>query len=213
MDDTTRRTVSAERGHRVFAWVFARASGAAERGPVGEHRARLVRRARGVTLDLGAGTGGNLPHLPDAVTDLHLVEPDPYMRARLVDRAPSGAVVHAVGGEDMPLPDGSVDTVLSTLTLCSVDDPAAVAAELLRVLRPGGQVLLLEHVRSDAPHVARRQSRFDPVYTRFAGGCHLDRDTAGTLAAAGFDTTGLAAVDIPAPAVTRRLVVGPALRP
>lgn len=208
-----RRPVSAERGHRISTWLYARGSRAAEAGAIGRHRARLVARARGVTLDLGAGTGLNLAHLPPAVTGLHLVEPNPQMRARLGRVVPPGAVVHAVGGEQMPLADASVDTVVTTLTLCSVDDPEAVSNELRRILRPGGQVLVMEHVRSVDPRTARRQQRLDPLYTRLAGGCHLDRDTGGVLAAAGFDTTGLACTEIPAPAVTRELLIGAALAP
>lgn len=208
-----RRRVSAERGHRVATWVYARGSRSAEAGVIGQHRARLVAGARGVTVDLGAGIGLNLPHLSAAVTDLHLVEPDPHMRARLAPVVPAGAVVHAVGGEQMPLPDAAVDTVLTTLTMCSVDDPAAVARELRRVLRPGGQVLVMEHVRSADARTARRQHRLDPLYTRLAGGCHLDRDTGGVLAAAGFDTTDLRRVEIPAPALTRELLLGVASAP
>lgn len=208
-----RRPVSAERGHRVSTWLYALGSRSAEAGPLGRHRADLVARARGVTLDLGAGIGLNLAHLPPAVTELHLVEPDPHMRSRLAPVAPPSAVVHAVGGEQMPLPDASVDTVLTTLTMCSVDDPDAVAREIRRVLRPGGQVLVLEHVLSDDAGTARWQRRLDPLYTRVAGGCHLDRDTGGVLRAAGFGTGGLRDAEVPAPAVTRRLLVGVAVAP
>lgn len=208
MGDEPRRRVSAERGHPISTWLYARASRSVVPGPVARNRAELVSQAHGVTLDLGSGTGLNLEHLPAAVTALHLVEPDPHMRARLLRVAPSSAVVHAVGGEDMPLPDGSVDTVLITLTMCSVDDPGAVADEVRRVLRPGGQVLLMEHVLAADVRVARWQRRLDPLYTRFAGGCHLDRDTGGALRTAGFDTGGLRRVRIPAPAVVRELLVG-----
>lgn len=203
--------MSAERGHPVFAWVYARAARATDAGPLGRHRAALVAQARGVTLDLGAGTGLNLGHLPAAVTGLHLVEPDPHMRARLERVAPPSAAVHAAGGEDLPVPDASVDTALSTLTLCSVDDPVAVAHELRRVLRPGGRLLLLEHVLSEDPRVARRQRRLTPLQRRFAGGCHLDRDTGRVFAEAGFETSGLERVEVPVPAVTRELLVGAAV--
>ncbi len=213
MAEGPRRPASAERGHRVSTWLYALTCRSQEAGPLGRHRAGLVARARGVTLDIGAGTGANLVHLPPAVTDLHLLEPDPHMRARLARVAPGSAVVHPVGGEDVPLPGASVDTVLLTLSMCSVDDPAAVAAEIRRVLRPGGQVLVLEHVRSEDPTTARWQRRLDPVYTRLAGGCHLDRDTGGVLGAAGLDTSGLRAAQIPAPALTRHLLVGTAVAP
>ena len=208
MTAATPPRVSAERGHPVFAWVYARLSNGAETGVVGRHRAPLVGQARGVTVDIGAGTGANLEHLPPAVTALHLVEPDPHMRARLVRRAPEHAVVHAVGGEHLPLADASVDTVLVTLTLCSVDDPARVAAEIRRVLRPGGQVLVMEHVRSEDPRTERRQRELTPLWRRIGGGCHLDRDAAATFAAAGFDTAGLRHVVLPGLSVTRRFLIG-----
>lgn len=204
------------RSHPVFAWVYAHLSAATESGPVGRLRADLVQEARGVTVDLGAGTGANLPHLPDAVTEVHLVEPDRHMRARLAARTDVGPVerrvVHDAAGEQMPFADASVDTVVTTLTLCSVDDPGAVAAEVRRVLRPGGRLLVLEHVASPDGRIARRQRRLTPLWRRAAGGCHLDRDTGATLRAAGFDTALLRPVEVPAPAVTRRLLVGTIVR-
>ena len=117
---------------------------------------RAGRQARGRTLELGAGTGLNLAHYTDAVTELVLTEPDPFMARRLRKRLgsdPSGAgsveVVEAPA-ESLPFDDESFDTVVSTLVLCTVDDPARWRAEIARVLRPGGRLLYLEHVRDPA---------------------------------------------------------------
>jgi SAM-dependent methyltransferase len=205
----TRTPVSAERGHRFFAWYYARASGAAENGPLGAHRRALVGQARGVTVDIGSGVGHNLPHLPPAVTEVHLVEPDPHMRSRLEPQMTERMRLHPVGAESIPLDDGSVDTVISTLTMCSVDDVDAVARELCRVLRPGGQLLVMEHVRSVHDGVARRQQRLDRVWAAVSGGCHISRDTGAALRDAGFDADVLRRVELPAtPAVSRELLVG-----
>lgn len=179
------------RGHPVFAAYYAWLSGSIESGPVGAARRELVAGARGVVVDLGAGIGLNFPHLGPAVTAVHAVEPDPHMVRRLTPTLPANGVVHPVGAEAIPLPDASVDTVLATLTLCTVADLDAVAAEIHRVLRPGGRVLVLEHVRSTEPSTAAWQRRLRGPWRWFGGGCNPDRDTAAALAAAGFDIGGL----------------------
>jgi SAM-dependent methyltransferase len=93
--------------------------------------------------------------------------------------------------EALPVPDASIDTVVCTLVLCSVDDPEAAARELHRVLRPDGRLLLLEHVRAESARLARLQDRCDLVWGRLSGGCHLTRDTRAVLIRAGFDDTGV----------------------
>ncbi|GAA1648029.1 class I SAM-dependent methyltransferase [Georgenia ruanii] len=205
----SRTAVSAERGHRFFAWFYARASAAAEKGPLGEHRRSLVRQARGVTLDIGSGVGHNLAHLPAAVAEVHLIEPDPYMRTRLAAGMDESMQLHPVGAESLPLDDESADIGITTLTMCSVDDVDAVARELHRVLRPGGKLLVMEHVRSADDRVVRRQDRLDRLWPAFSGGCHINRDTGASLQAAGFDTAALRRVELPGtPAVTRELIIG-----
>jgi SAM-dependent methyltransferase len=196
------------RGHPVFAAVYGRMARSLESGPIGAARRALLADAHGVVVDLGAGIGLNLPHLPAAVTAVHLVEPDPYMVRRIRSNLPAHAVVHQVGAEHLPLPDGSVDTVLATLTLCTVDDLAGVATEIRRVLRPGGQVLVLEHVRSSERRIAGWQDRLHRPWRWFVGGCNPNRDTPAALAAAGFDVTGLTRFSVPGMPLTREWVTG-----
>ncbi|HSK27859.1 MAG TPA: class I SAM-dependent methyltransferase [Jiangellales bacterium] len=194
--------------HRVFAWAYDKFSGPTERGPVGAARRRLVSKARGDVVDLGAGTGLNTPHLGSGVGALHLIEPDPHMLRRLRERVDDRTVLHHALAEDLPLPDASVDTVITTLTMCSVLDVDAAAREARRVLRPGGQLLVLEHVRSIDPRLAAWQDRLDALFVRTGGGCHHNRDTAAALAAAGFDTTPLERVVLAGLPTNREWLLG-----
>jgi ubiquinone/menaquinone biosynthesis C-methylase UbiE len=189
--------------HPVFAPVYAGLVAVGERTTLGRWRAELLAEATGHLLVVGAGPGRDLDHLPPAVTQVTAVEPSPAMRrlaAERVRRLTFGgtptAMVSAVA-ERLPLPDASVDTVLAALVLCTVDDPDAAARELRRVLRPGGRLLVLEHVRAPArPRFGRVQDLLDPLWVRVAGGCHTNRRTRLSLAAAGFDTRGVADVDL-----------------
>lgn len=194
--------------HPVFTRLYERASAAMEAGPIGSARRDLVARATGVVVDVGAGIGLNLPHLGDTVTRVEIIEPDPNMVRRLRPRLPDHAVLHEARAERLPLDDDSADTVLVTLVLCTVDDVPAVTSEIRRVLRPGGQVLVLEHVRSLDPRRARWQDRLHRPWRVFAGGCSPNRDTVAALEDAGFDTTGLTRFTTPEVAVTREWVVG-----
>jgi ubiquinone/menaquinone biosynthesis C-methylase UbiE len=178
-------------GHRLFAEIYGRFGDSLEGGRIGAVRRELVVQATGVVLDLGAGAGANLPLLSDAVDTVHAVEPDPYMIRYLRRRLPENAVVHQARGEALPLDDGSIDTVLTTLTLCTVQDMPQVLAEIRRVLRPGGRVLVLEHVLASRPRQARLQRLFKGPWRWAGAGCNPDRDTAAALAEAGFDTGGL----------------------
>jgi ubiquinone/menaquinone biosynthesis C-methylase UbiE len=195
------------RGHPVYAALYRRAMRSVEAGALGDARRALVRQARGVVVDVGAGVGLNVPLLGPEVTQLHLVEPDPHMLRRLAADLPAHARVHRAVAEELPLPDASADTVLTTLTLCTVDDVPTAVAEMRRVLRPGGRVLVLEHVRSDDPAVARWQTRLRRPWGWFAGGCHPDRDTGAALAAGGFDTGALTHLSEPG-TLTRDWITG-----
>lgn len=197
---------------RVFAAIYDRSLADAERHGLAERRAALLAGARGRVLELGAGTGLNLAHYGPQVTELVLTEPDPDMARRLRARvaasrtgaAPGGAEgardtpaaraapdVVAAPAEALPYPDGSFDTVVCTLVLCTVRDPAAALREAARVLRPGGRLLFLEHVRSEDGSVARLQDRVAPVWRVVGRGCHCNRDTAAALAASPLDVERL----------------------
>ena len=160
------------------------------------HRRELLAQATGHVLEIGVGTGLNLPWYPPTVSDLTLLTPEAALDRRAARRlAKPGLpyrVLHA-SAEAIPLPAASIDTVVATFVLCTIPDAAAAAREMARVLRPNGQLLVLEHVRSPRPAVARWQRRLDPLWCRLAAGCHVDRPTAAVLAGAGFATGSLTA--------------------
>jgi ubiquinone/menaquinone biosynthesis C-methylase UbiE len=188
-------------GHRVFAALYDRfVIGGPEKAGLREMRAELLAGARGRVLELGAGTGLNLAHYGEEVTELALTEPDPHMAKRLRARAAEiqtpSQVVEA-GAEQLPFDDHSFDTVVATLVLCTVDDPNRVVAEVARLLKADGQLLLIEHVRdAEGSRRARWQDRLQPPWTWIGAGCHPNRDT-GTTLSASFDTAGLQADQMP----------------
>lgn len=177
--------------HPVFAALYDRMLAATERAGLAEMRTQLLAGARGRTLELGAGTGLNLAHYPPQVTELVLAEPDPHMAERLRARVPAAGSerrieVISAPAEELPFDDGSFDTVVASLVLCTVEDPARALAEARRVLVAGGAFLFLEHVRSHRPGAARWQDRVERPWGWIAGGCHPNRATDEAIAAAGF---------------------------
>jgi ubiquinone/menaquinone biosynthesis C-methylase UbiE len=160
-----------------------------ERRSMAALRTATLAPARGRALEIGAGTGLNLRHYPAAVGELVLTEPDAEMARRLRRRAPRHAVLQA-SAESLPFADGSFDTAVTTMVLCTVADPEAAVAEIRRVLRPGGALLFVEHVRAAVPRAARRQDRWARPWAAVAGGCRCDRDTLALLRRH-FDVTAL----------------------
>jgi ubiquinone/menaquinone biosynthesis C-methylase UbiE len=174
---------------RVFAAIYDRTLWSGERASLRAPRSELLACARGRTVEVGAGTGLNLPHYRTDVDDLVLLEPDAAMRAHLEQRYATGrrpAQVIAAPAEHLPFDDASVDTVVSTLVLCTVDAPDRALHEIRRVLRPDGQFLFIEHVRSESPLLARWQDRLAPPWRRFARGCRCNRATAALISQSGF---------------------------
>lgn len=183
--------------------------GLLDRAGLAERRRRLLADARGRVLEVGGGTGLNLPHYRAGDIDsVVVVEPDGAMRTRLLRRVASAAVpveVHETTIESAALPGASFDTVVATLVLCTVDDQAAALAEIKRVLAPGGRLLFLEHVRSPGWR-GRAQEVLTPLWSRTLGaGCHLDRRTLDAIRDAGFvidrcDRRGTIAAGVAVPA-------------
>jgi ubiquinone/menaquinone biosynthesis C-methylase UbiE len=174
---------------RAFSAIYDRGLKASEEAGLREMRREVLAGATGRTVEVGAGTGLNLGLYPTAVSELTLVEPDPHMLKKLrVKLQGSGGEVSAIQApaESLPFADGSVDTVVFTLVLCTVSDPAAALAESARVLRPGGRLLFVEHVRSRDPGLARWQDRLEKPWRFLGDGCHCNRDTVATIEASPF---------------------------
>ena len=202
---------------RVFAALYDRMLAASEEAGLGERREAMLAGASGRVVEIGAGTGANVAHYGDAVTELILTEPFEPMAKHLRERvAASGreARVVVAPAERLPVDDASVDTVVVTLVLCTVDDVATTLAEIDRVLRPGGRLLFMEHVRSEDPRVARKQDRFERPWMFVGHGCRCNRDTVAALEASPLVVGELERGRTPkAPEITRPLVQGVAVKP
>ena len=184
-----------------------------------EARADLLAGLSGTVVELGAGTGRNLEHYPDAVERLILTEPTAAMRDQLRARVGEAArpfdveVVDATA-DRLPFNDGIADAVVSTLVLCSVPALGPVVAEARRVLRPGGELHLIEHVAAARDWAHRIQTRLDPVWNWIEGSCHLDHETRTALAAGGFDVSGVSeSVQRGMPPLFHRIARGVAVAP
>ncbi len=195
----------------MFAAVYDPSLTLGELTGLRRRRRRLLARARGRVLELGAGTGLNLRHYPDGLEELILAEPDAAMRRRLsrrVRRHGNGAQIVDAVAERLPLADNSVDTVVSTLVLCTVDDPQQALSEIARILRPDGELLFVEHVRSGSVRLARLQDALCEPWRRFACGCHCNRATVDHMRACGFELDAQQAAWRTMPPIVRPLTIG-----
>jgi len=199
---------------RAFAAMYDRGLSATEENGLRALRAELLAGARGEVVELGAGTGANLGLYPEEVASLTLVEPDRDMAKRLRAKAASAEVVADLveaPGEALPFADGSFDTAVATLVLCTVPSPEETLAELARVLRPGGRLLYIEHVRPSDAGLARWQDRLEGPWKFFADGCRCNRDTVATMNASRFAVDSATNAKMPkAPSIVRPLVHGTA---
>jgi len=180
-------------GH-IFAAMYDRMTAKTEDAGLGAHRKALLASATGDVLEIGGGTGANLPYYGEGISSLTITEPERPMAKRLQRRlgkeTPQAMFLRAPA-EDLPFNDDSFDVVVSTLVLCTVDDQPRALREVRRVLRPGGRLLFIEHVRADDDALARKQDRMMPINVRFAHGCHCNRPTLDGIRDAGFNVTRL----------------------
>lgn len=197
---------------RAFAVLYDPFVWAGERAGMRDHRKELLSRARGYTVEIGGGTGLNLPYYPDDVDELVVAEPDAAMRSRLerrLSRSRRRARLVDAPAERLPFADRSVDTVVSTLVLCTVEAPDLALQEIARVLRHDGQLLFIEHVRSDSPALAGWQDRLAGPWRRFACGCRCNRATAELMVTCGLELEGVSQASWHAvPPIVRPLLVG-----
>jgi SAM-dependent methyltransferase len=201
---------------RFFALTYDRQIAKAERAGLRALRERLLADASGDVLEVGGGTGANLLCYGPAVRSLTITEPQPPMLRRLErnvrTRHPDARVLRAPA-EDLPFDDNSFDTAVSTLVLCGVDDQPRALRELRRVLRPGGRLLFIEHVRSDDPGTARLQDRMNWL-NRLVVCCDCNRPTLDSILAAGFTVAEVEHTALPkAPPFVRPAILGSAAAP
>jgi ubiquinone/menaquinone biosynthesis C-methylase UbiE len=204
--------------HPIFARFFDRLSRLMEK-EVGEHRQELLAGLSGRVVEIGAGNGMNFQYYPDTVEEVVALEPEAYLRAKAKDAAGDAPVPVSVRDgvvDALLLEDEAFDAAIASLVLCTVPDPRSALGELRRVLKPGGELRFLEHVRSDRPRKARIQERLDRsgIWPRVGGGCHCARDTVAAIEAAGFQVDRLRSLDFgPSWVITNPHVLGAARTP
>jgi ubiquinone/menaquinone biosynthesis C-methylase UbiE len=199
---------------RAFSAIYDRAMKSTEEAGMREIRRETLSAALGRTIDIGAGTGLNVELYPEGVTELVLAEPDEHMLNHLRPKIPgwkrSVEIVKAPA-DSLPFDDDSFDTAVFTLVLCTVPDAAAALSEAARVLRPGGKLLFVEHVRSPEPGLAHWQDRLERPWRFLGDDCHCNRDTVSTIEASPFKVEQIERGELPkAPPLVRPLIRGSA---
>jgi len=206
---------------RLFAACYDRFLAGSENAGLRDMRASVIADLEGTVVEFGAGTGLNLEHYGPAVTRIIATEPDPHMAKRLRAKVQKGAgggpsrveVIEA-GAERLPLPDGEADAVVATLVFCTIPDARAAMREAVRLLKPGGTLRFVEHVRSQNPKSALWQDRLEKPWGVIGSGCHPNRDTLAALRA----TDGLQVAEVrdeefpKGPPLVRPVIVGQATR-
>jgi ubiquinone/menaquinone biosynthesis C-methylase UbiE len=166
-------------------------------------RAAWIPQARGEVLEVGIGSGLNLPHYSAQVRRLYAVDPSRELQRMARKRIPAGRFpvefLAQSAEQQLPLPEGSIDTVVVTWSLCSIPGASQALSEMRRVLNPSGRLIFLEHGRAPDPRVAAWQNRINPIWKRFTGGCNLNRKVDDLIASAGFRITELQTGYLPGP--------------
>ncbi|HRE01375.1 MAG TPA: methyltransferase domain-containing protein [Ilumatobacteraceae bacterium] len=160
----------------------------------GETRTRVLGGLTGEVLEIGFGTGHNLAHYPPSVSRIHAVEPSARSIELAAERIAASSAEVVVSGDDaqqLALADESFATVVSTWSLCTIPDPDAAMAEIVRVLKPGGRFHFVEHGKSPDAKVARRQRRFEPMWRRMSGNCHITRNIDDIVRSSGLEMVSL----------------------
>ena len=181
------------KGHKWFAAIYDKMSGSQEKKFLGAIRKEMLQDVTGEVLEIGAGTGANFAYYQSGA-HVVAIEPDPYMMKRAQMRAAEATAnieLHQVEAEELPFPDASFDYAIDTLVLCSVRNPRQALAEIRRVLKPGGELRLYEHVRYNNPMGALSQDIISPAWQWFGAGCHPNRNTERYLREAGFELSGV----------------------
>lgn len=182
--------MSTEIRHPIFARWFERTAAQIDEQGASQHRATTLAGLSGRVIEVGAGNGLNFRHYPPAVTEVVAIEPEDYLRNRAVDAAAdAGVPIEVIDGlaDRLPAEEGSFDAAVASLVLCSVDSPERALSEIIRVLRPGGELRFYEHVLADSDGLARLQGGVAWFWPAVGGGCHPNRDTVGAIEDAGFE--------------------------
>jgi ubiquinone/menaquinone biosynthesis C-methylase UbiE len=199
---------------RAFAALYDRGLKATEENGLRDMRREVLAQASGRTVDLGAGTGVNLDLYPDTVSELVMVEPDPHMIKQLRAKAAGrgGVEILEASAQALPFADDSFDTAAFTLVLCTVPDPELALREAARVLKPGGKLLFIEHVRAEDAGLAGWQDRLEKPWRFLADGCHCNRDTVAMIEGSPLEVKQVEQGQLPkAPPIVRPLVFGTAI--